>query len=227
MSKHIYIDVGAKTPTVGSCVKFTSNSYEDTITKNIEYTGESQMTISFINSCSVPFTVNPFVLFNDNSLGGNFEARIAGFSIGANQTINIPLRYFGINKSATTPKNFNLEFNGSTINFKLNIQTPFVNTPPVIAGIDIVLENRQGKVFTLADFTSKYFDADGHALDAVILEGDVSKFRLNGQPITSGQQIPANLINAGGLVFLAQNTDAEINISVTLKAKDELGAVSN
>lgn len=227
MSKYIHIDVEAKIPTIASCVKLTSgNTYEDTITKNLEYFGDSQRTISFTNSCSVPFTIPDFVLFSDTYNGGNFEARISGFTIGANQVLNVPLKYYGINKSDSTPKSYSIAYNGSSIIYKLNITTPKVNTPPTISDISIVLENRQGKVFSLDDFIPHYFDADGDNLDAVILTGDVSVFRLNGNPVVSGEEIPANLIASGKLEYLAQNTNDEFSVSVLLKVKDSEGSIS-
>lgn len=227
MSKHIYIDVAAKVPTVSGCIKLSPNlSYEDFIIKNFDYTGETQKNISFTNYCSTNLVVPEFVIFTDNSNNGDFEAKINSFNILAGQSLNVPVHYFGTHRSDITPKNYNINFNGISANYKLNISIPIVNTPPEIENITFLLDNGEGKVFSLEDFVTHYSDAESDALDAVILEGDVSHFRLNAQPIVSGQQIPVNLIAAGLFQLLPQITNEKINIVVSLKVKDEAGSTS-
>lgn len=228
MSKHIYIDVGAKELTVEGCVRLSPNrTYTDYIKKGFEYTGESPLTVGFTNYCAQRFDIPAMILFKDETDGGNFEVRVAAFSILPSQNINVPVTYHGIHKGTGNPKTYLLSFNGSNASYRLFITEPVVNTPPVINSFEIFLNNREGKVFTLRDFSTRYFDADGDALDAVILEGDVAGFKLNGENITSGQEIPANLISAGAFQFVPQQTDKEINITVALKVKDDAGSVSN
>ncbi|MGK6342832.1 hypothetical protein ACMGDK_11370 [Chryseobacterium sp. DT-3] len=228
MAHKIVFRVSAIVPTIPVCVKLTpSMFYEDTIEKDLEYTGQSQETVSFTNYCNVVFSVPDFLLFTNTENGGNFEARIGNFSIGINQQVEVPVNYFGICKSNSAYVNYNISFNGNNSVYKLNINAPEINNPPQITTVELVLENREDHVFTLNDFISHYSDIDGDQLSAIILTGDVSSFRLNGNLIISGQEISVYDINVGAFKYLAEDTDNEINVIVTLKAKDERGEVSN
>lgn len=228
MAHKIVFNVAPKDFGIQDCVRLTpSKNYQDVIQKDFEYTGESQVTVSFTNVCTKPFTINPFILFTNTENGGNFEARIQSFSIGNNQTIDIPVRYYGICKSDLPQKNYIISLNGVSANYKLIIQTVVVNTPPVITTVELVLENRADYVFQPQDFLSHYSDAENHSMASILLEGDLSAFRLNGNTLTSPAEVAFYDLQNGGLKYVSQNTDNEINVVVTLKAKDELGAVSN
>lgn len=227
MAHKIIFNVEAKTPTLPDCVKLQPNQdYEDTILRDKNYNGESTTFVTITNLCNQGFNVPQVELFRNTTLGGNFQAILPAFNINANQTINVPVKYYGICKDTSNFKNYTISLNGSSANFKLNITQPKVNHPPVIQTIDITLENRTNKTFKLSDFTQYYSDADNDALDAVILSGDLSRYRLNGQTLTSPAEIPALDIKAGALVFLAPDRDEEFFIAVQLKVKDEGGAVS-
>ncbi|MDR6548545.1 hypothetical protein J2810_004635 [Chryseobacterium rhizosphaerae] len=228
MAHKIIFNVSPKVFDVTECVRFTPNrSYEDIIQKDFDYTGQSQKAVSITNICSVPFTVSGFTLFSNTENGGNFEARVDSFSIGASQLIEIPVLYFGTCKSDLPEKNYLIALNGVSVNYKLIIETPFVNTPPEITTVEMILDNRESHVFGLQDFLPHYSDADNHNMASIILEGDLSAFRLNGNFMTSPAEVTALQLQNGAFEYLAQDTNDEINIIVTLKAKDELGATSN
>lgn len=227
MPNKIVFTVSAKEPTLPDCVKFVEKSYVDTVTKNKDYFGESQISIAFINYCNVAFKVPQFTVFENTENGGDFKAVVDAFSIGANQQINIPIRYYGVIQTDSDFKTFILAFNGSSAFFTLNIVSEKTNTAPVIQSVDILLENRTNKVFSLADFDSKYSDIDGDALDSIVLEGDLSQFRLNGNKIISPYEITVYQLNIGALIYLAKDTDEEVVFTATLKAKDSRGLISN
>lgn len=223
----IIFNISAKIPTLPECVKLApNNGYTDSVIKDFDYTGETGVSVSFANACGQPFTVPSFTIFTDTENGGNLEVKINSFTIGAGQTVNIPVRYYGIMKADSLTKNFIFTFNGTSSSFTLNITHPVVTHPPVIQTIDMVLENRTNKTFSLADFTPYYSDVDGHALDAVLLTGDLSRFRLNGQAITSPAEIDVYDIDNGGFVYLAPDTNDEYNVIIQLRVRDASGELS-
>ncbi|MDY3445534.1 hypothetical protein PG616_11875 [Riemerella anatipestifer] len=227
MGHKIIFNVDAKEATFPDCVKLSPNeSYQDTIIRDKEYNGESQVSVLFTNMCSKSFVVPETKLFFNNDLGGNFEAIVSEFSIGANQTINIPVKYYGIAKDTSKSRSYIISLNNSSVNYLLNIVQPVITHPPVIQDIEIILENRQNKQFSLSDFESYYSDLDGHTLDAILLEGDLSAFRLNGQPISSPAEISAYDISIGKLSYMAKDTDEEVNVVVKMRVKNESGEVS-
>lgn len=228
MGHKFVFNVAPKIFGIQECVKLTpAVNYTDTIDKDFDYTGQSQTTLSFTNVCQSGFTVDPFILFTNTDNGGNFEARIEGFSIGVNQTITIPVNYYGICKSDLPEKSYIISMNGISANYKLIIKAPAINTPPVITTVELVLPNKTNHTFTVDNFLPHYSDAEQHNMAAVILEGDVSAFRLNGNTVTSPVEVSFYELQNGGLQYIAPDTNDEVNITVTLKAKDELGAISN
>lgn len=200
--------------------------YEDTIVKGYEYKNHVQKNISIINYCDKPFDVAGFTLFSDSNGGGNFRASIGSFSIGAGQTLNIPVKYNGIYLGSNLHPNFLININGNSSVYALVVSVPRQNQPPVISDITISLNNRQDYTLTLSDFESHFTDVDGDSLDAVIIEGNTSNYRLAGQPIVSGTQIPKSQIVSGNLVKLAPNTDIYVEESVVWKAVDSYGNIS-
>ena len=219
--------MAAKEQTMPDCIKLTpSKSYTDSIYRNTEYFGESSVTVTFQNLCGKAFNIPSFSLFSNNENGGNFSAKVDSFSIGASQEINIPVKYYGIFKGDALVKNYIVSFNGSTTAYTLNIKDKKIQHPPIIQDVNIILDNRENCTFKLSDFTSKFTDADGDSMDSVLLEGDLSAFRLNGQPITSPVLISAYDISVGALVYYAKDTDDEVYVAATLKAKDSSGLIS-
>ena len=227
MGHKIIFNVDAKELIIPDCVRLSSGkSYEDTIIRDKEYFGESQITISFTNICSKQFDLESITLFENTDNGGNFIAKVDAFSIGANQTISVPLKYFGVCKSVNPTKNYLVSFNHTNVSFKLNVNQPIINHPPIIQPIDIQLKNRENYVFKLSDFTDKYSDLDEHEFNSVLLEGDLSSFRLNGASITSPIEISAYQINTGALSYIAKNTDDDSETIIYIKAKDSSGEIS-
>ena len=227
MGHKIIFNVDAKELIIPDCVRLSSGkSYEDTIIRDKEYFGESQITISFTNICSKQFDLESITLFENTDNGGNFIAKVDAFSIGANQTISVPLKYFGVCKSVNPTKNYLVSFNHTNVSFKLNVNQPIINHPPIIQPIDIQLKNRENYVFKLSDFTDKYSDLDEHEFNSVLLEGDLSSFRLNGASIASPIEISAYQINTGALSYIAKNTDDDSETIIYIKAKDSSGEIS-
>lgn len=227
MAHRIIFNVSAREFNMPDCVKLSAgNNYEDTILQGREYNGETQTTIQITNLCNSSFTIDSMVLFSERDSGGNFEARINGFSIGANQTIQVPLLYFGICRSPHSVKDYLIQINQSSVNFRLNIRQPQTMHPPTIGNVEVVLDNRENYTLRISDFMQKYADVDGHELSSIIIEGDVSRFRLNGQPITSPAEISAYDIRSEALIHIAEDTDREIETIVTLKVRDASGEVS-
>lgn len=227
MSHKIIFNVASSVPIYPACVKLTSNStYVDTIFRNKEYYGESQITISFTNLCSVGFSVPAITLFTNTENGGSFSAKVSAFTIGVNQTINIPLQYYGNMKTTDAIKSFIIVLNGSSSSVQLHISDNVIQYPPVITDVIIGLENRASKTFYLADFTNQFSDPNGDTLASITLQGDLSKLRLNGAVMTSPSEVSAYQLSVGALTYLGQNTDEEVNVLVSLKAKDSSGLTS-
>lgn len=224
----IRISVSAKVMVLSECVKLApSTSYSDGIIKGFEYTGQSQQAVTIVNYCNQPFTVGQINLFSDNSNGGNFAARLNGFTIGANQTLNIPVYYYGIYLGSNLSPNYTISLNGNTSVYSLTVTVPVVNRPPVVTDIFIERQNRQAYTFTVDDFLNHFTDLDGDSLDAVSIEGDVTGFLLSGSPYVAATWIPKSQINSGLLQFVPTNTDAYTEKTVTWKARDTAGSVSN
>lgn len=224
----IRISVSAKVMVVSECVKLApNNSYSDRIVKGFEYTGETQKNITIVNYCNQPFTVGQIDLFSDTSKGGNFSARLNGFTIGANQTINVPVYYYGIYLGDNLSPKYTISINGNTSIYSLAITVPVTNRPPVITDIFIERQNRQLYTFKVDDFLTHFSDLDGDDLDAVSIEGDVAGFILSGVPYTSGTWIPKSQINSGLLQFVPSDTNAYTEKTVMWKARDTAGSISN
>lgn len=219
--------VSAKTLTPVDCVKLSAGiSYSDGIIKGFDYQNVTQRTISIINICSVPFSILGFDLFSDNTNGGNFVASLKDFSIGANQTINIPVYYNGIYLSDNLLPNYLIQMHTNSAVYSLIVSVPVQNNPPVASDIVIDLNNRENKVLGIDVFLNHFSDIDGDSLAAVIIEGNTINYRLNGNPIVSGTQIPRSSIESGFLVFNAPNTDLYNEDATIWKAVDSAGSIS-
>ena len=90
-----------------------------------------------------------------------------------------------------------------------------------------MLEYREEYTFLLTDFTSKYNDIDGNALDGVIISGGTSNFVLQGLPLVSGTEITPTQISSGYLKYVSPNVNNQSQSTVTWYAKDTLGLTSN
>lgn len=219
--------VSAKTMTPVDCVKLLANTnYSDGIIKGFDYQDVTQKTISIINICSVPFSILGFDLFIETSNGSNFVANVKDFSIGANQTLNVPVYYNGIYLGDSLTPNYLIQVNTNGAIYSLAVSVPQVNNPPIADDITIDLNNRQNKILDINLFLNHFSDIDGDSLAAVIIEGNTSNYRLNGSPITSGSQIARSLIEMNQLVFIAPDTDAYNEDSAIWKAVDSAGSIS-
>lgn len=219
--------VSAKTLTPVDCVKLTANTnYSDGIIQGFDYQNVTQNTISIINVCNQPFSILGFDLFEDTTNGGNFVASVNDFSIGANQMINIPVYYNGIYLGSNLSPNYLISVNTNSAVYSLVVTVPQVNNPPVASDIIVDLNNREDKVLDINLFLSHFSDIDGDSLAAVIIEGNTSNYTLNGNPITSGTQIPRALIESNQLVFNAPDTDNYNEDATIWKAVDSAGSIS-
>ena len=113
---------------------------------------------------------------HDTLVGGNFRAYTDSFIILPNQEKSIPLKFIGTYLSDVTSHVYTLTLNGVSNAFTLTITIPVENNPPIISNFSKLLENRAEYTFLLTDFTSKYNDIDGNALDGVIISGGTSNF---------------------------------------------------
>lgn len=223
----VSVFASAKVLTAPECVKLTpAQTYTDTIIKGNDYDDVTQKVVSVVNYCNVPFSVGEIILFSDVVNGGNFTAKIKAFTIQANQTLNLPVYYDGMYLGDSVSPSYTITLNGVTNMYNLNITVPVVNQPPVVTDINKSLDNRAPYTLLLTDFTTHFSDVDGDTLDAVILEGNLSLYRLNGNPITSPATISASDISSGYLTKLPQDTDNYVEDTVTYKAIDSAGNTS-
>jgi hypothetical protein len=219
--------VSGKTLTPIDCVKLTPNqNYSDGIIQGFDYQNVNQATISITNICSVPFDILGMELFTDVVDGGNFTASIPNFSIGPNQTIDIPVFYNGIYLGANLSPNYLIAINSNTAVYSLVVSVPQINNPPVATDIIIDLENREDKVLDIDVFLNHFSDIDGDSLAAVIIEGNTSRYTLNGAPLVSGTQIARALIESNYLVFHAPDTNDYNEDATIWKAVDSAGSIS-
>lgn len=226
--KFIHINVAAKIPTLADCVKLKAGqSYSATIVQGDDYNGNSGVNLVFNNFCSEAFTVPSIDWFTDTVDGGNFRAYTDSFIILPNQEKSIPLKFIGTYLSDVTHHVYNLTLNGVSNTFTLTITIPVENNPPIISNFSKLLENRAEYIFLLSDFTSKYNDIDGNALDGVIISGDTSNFVLQGLPLVSGTEITPTQISSGYLKYVSPNVNTQSQSTVTWYAKDTLGLTSN
>jgi hypothetical protein len=206
--KFIHINVAAKIPTLADCVKLKAGqSYSATIVQGDDYNGNSGVNLVFNNFCSEAFTVPSIDWFTDTVDGGNFRAYTDSFIILPNQEKSIPLKFIGTYLSDVTHHVYNLTLNGVSNTFTLTITIPVENNPPIISNFSKLLENRAEYTFLLTDFTSKYTDIDGNALDGVIISGDTSNFVLQGLPLVSGTEITPTQISSGYLKYVSPNVN--------------------
>lgn len=226
--KFIHINVDAKIPTLADCVRLkVGQSYSATIVQGDDYNGNSGVNLVFNNFCSEAFTVPSIDWFTDTVDGGNFRAYTDSFIILPNQEKSIPLKFIGTYLSDVTYHVYNLTLNGVSNTFTLTITIPVENNPPIISNFSKLLENRTEYIFLLSDFTSKYSDIDGNALDGVIISGDTSNFVLQGLPLVSGTEITPTKISSGYLKYVSPNVNTQSQSTVTWYAKDTLGLTSN
>ena len=226
--KFIHINVAAKIPTLADCVKLKAGqSYSATIVQGDDYNGNSGVNLVFNNFCSEAFTVPSIDWFTDTVDGGNFRAYTDSFIILPNQEKSIPLKFIGTYLSDVTSHVYTLTLNGVSNTFTLTITIPVENNPPIISNFSKSLENRAEYTFLLIDFTSKYNDIDGNALDGVIISGGTSNFVLQGLPLVSGTEITPTQISSGYLKYVSPNVNTQSQSTVTWYAKDTLGLSSN
>lgn len=206
--------------------EFLDKYYDDGIIQGFDYQDVTQKTISIINICSVPFNILGMDIFSDITSGSNFVASIKDFSIGANQTINIPVYYNGIYLGANLSPNYQITINANSAIYSLTVSVPQINNPPVAEDIIVDLNNREDKILDINMFLNHFSDIDGDTLAAVIIEGNTINYTLNGQPIVSGAQIPRSAIESNYLVFNAPDTNDYNEDSTIWKAVDSAGSIS-
>ena len=121
---------------------------------------------------------------------------------------------------------YTISVNGISNMYNLTVTVPVVNQPPVVTDILKVLGNRVNYTLTIADFLAHFTDLDNDDLDAVIIEGDTSSYRLNGATLASGTIIPRASIENGLLQKLAPNTNSYTDETTVWKARDTAGQTS-
>lgn len=219
--------VSGKDLTPVDCVKLTPNkNYSDGIIQGFDYQNVSQNSISVTNVCNVPFNILGMVLFSDTTNGSNFTGSINNFSIGPNQTINVPVIYNGIYLGPNLFPNYQISINSNTAIYSLLVLVPEINHPPIATDIIIDLDNRENKILDINIFLNHFSDIDGDSLAAVIIEGNTSRYALNGSPLVSGTQIPRALIESNYLIFNAPETDDYSEDATIWKAVDSAGSIS-
>ena len=98
-------------------------------------------------------------------------------------------------------------------------ETP-VNNPPTMEDLNIALQNRGVNAFTSDSFLSKYYDEENDAFGKIIITGgDVSGYKLNGNPVTIGMMIPADQL--ANLTYEAKNQDGSYTQDLFFDAYDE------
>ena len=223
----VSVFVAAKTKTPVECVKLKpAQTYSDSIIKGLEYTNHLGKSIVVINYCNQPFTIQESILFSDIVNGGNFTAKIASFTIQANQMLNIPVIYNGVYLGDNLSPNYNITINGTQNIYSLTVSVPVINQPPVISDITIELNNRQSHTFTLEQFLAHFTDLDGDTIDTVWAEGNVSGYKLAGANYVSGTEVTKTQINSGLFQYYASNTNAYTESIVVWKARDTAGTIS-
>lgn len=224
----IRIRVLEKVYHLSDCVRLLEGRrFQDTITQGVEYNGDKQILITIVNLCNKEFSVPTTVLFSDSTNGGNFEGRVESFVIRGLETKVVPLKYYGIYRGdVAIDKEYTLAFNGSENVLSLTIEKAD-STLPILRDIDLTLENRESKTFALKDFTDYYYDEEDLPMKSILLDGDLSNFRLSNRRINATSvEVLAKDIEADKLSFVAPDTDSETITELNIRAKNTKDEVS-
>lgn len=128
--------------------------------------------------------------------------------------------FFAVNDTNTTPKYSEMA--------KITLSvTQYVNKPATEVGDNaFVLNNREAKVFTVADFTSTttpaYSDPENDPADALRVDSlpTVGTLALTNVACTVGQIIPMTAIAAGQLTYNAPNQDNSASSAFDFSLRD-------
>lgn len=223
----VSVFVSAKTLTPVDCVKLQpAQTYTDNIVKGQEYIDFTTIGVAVTNYCNQAFTITETQLFTDTVAGGNFVAKFNAFTIGANQTLNIPVVYNGIYLGSNLTPTYNIILNGIQNVYNLLVSVPVVNQPPVVSDIVINAINRALTTFTFGMFVTHFFDIDGDTIATVKAEGDVTGYVLDGVPYVSGTEVTRLQIENGLFKYQAPDTNSVVNSTVVWKARDTAGNIS-
>lgn len=129
-----------------------------------------------------------------------------------------------IHRVSSSQSDQNISFNFSTGEISINVN---YNSKPVAGNIIIDIENSETYIFQPVDFTSAYSDADGDALDAVSITGNVDGYQVNGIAYNEGDWISMATITAGLFQYVALTQDAYYEKDNTWNARDINGNISN
>lgn len=223
----VSISVSAKIITIEDCVKLIpAQNLSDTIMKDQTYDSYNGKSMTIVNYCNQSFNLPETILFSDNSFDGNFEVKLSEFSIGANQTLNIPIKYFGTYKGQKQMLSFEILLNNTKAVYNISVNMPKVNNPPILSDMNFELPNRGTKTFIIDDFLDHFTDLDGDTIDVVWITGDVSGYKLEGEPYVAGTEITKSQINSGLLQYISQDTDDYTESVVIWSARDTSGTNS-
>lgn len=223
----VSVFVSAKTLTPVDCVKLQpAQTYTDNIVKGQEYIDFTTIGVAVTNYCNQSFTITETQLFSDTVGGGNFVAKFNAFTIGANQTLNIPVVYNGIYLGSNLAPSYNIVLNGIQNIYNLLVSVPVVNQPPVVSDIILNIANKGLVTFTMPMFVSHFFDIDGDTIATVKAEGDVTGYQLSSAPYVSGTEVTRLQIESGLFKYQAPDTNSVVNSIVVWKARDTAGNIS-
>lgn len=110
------------------------------------------------------------------------------------------------------------------------------NASPIVINIDYSskpdafdftaeIPNRTVKTFTVLEFESHFSDFDGDSLSDVMIEGDVSGYKFNGNAYVSGTWISINDVPL--LTYEPNDTDSIYEKVNNWKARDSTGYISD
>ena len=123
--------------------------------------------------------------------------------------------------NATQPDGaINFNYNGNPI--KINID---YNSNPEITDITFDILNRSEKTFSVSDFENAFTDLDGDTISEIMIEGDVTGYKFEGDPYVSGTWIFMSDVN--NLKYIASDANEAYEKNNNWKAKDSAGYVSN
>lgn len=123
--------------------------------------------------------------------------------------------------TATQPDGaINFNYDGNPI--KINID---YNSNPEITDITFDILNRSEKTFSVSDFENAFTDLDGDTISEIMIEGDVTGYKFEGDPYVSGTWIFMSDVN--NLKYIASDANEAYEKNNNWKAKDSAGYVSN
>lgn len=139
---------------------------------------------------------------------------------------NSPGDYINVKIDENWLRNYLLEnICGIIVQAGCSVTPPVHN--PVTTDIIKSTANRTDVILSDTDFTSHFTDSLGHTLGSISLTGPVTGYSFNNAPYVVGTELTLAQITAGTLKYTPDNIDTLYTKTVTYKAKDSVGSVSN